>query len=50
MLWPLFIILLLAWLAGVVASFTLGGLIHFLLLLAVLTLVVQVTRGRRRAA
>jgi hypothetical protein len=50
MLWPLFILLLLVWLVAVVASYTSGGLIHFLLLLAVITLVLQITRGRRTAA
>jgi hypothetical protein len=51
MLWSAFVILLLLWLAGVVASYTLGGLIHLLLVMAVLTLLAQVvTRQREPAA
>lgn len=42
MLWALFVVLLLAWLAAMVASFTLGGLIHALIVLAVLVLLAQV--------
>jgi hypothetical protein len=41
MLWTLFVILLALWLVGVVSSFTLGGFIHMLLVLAVLSLIVQ---------
>lgn len=41
MLWTLFVILLALWLVGVVSSFMLGGLIHILLVLAVLSLVFQ---------
>jgi len=41
MLWTLFVVLLALWLVGVVSSFTLGGLIHILLVLAVLSLVFQ---------
>ena len=47
MLWILFILLLLAWLVAVVASYTMGGFVHFLLLLAILTLIVQVTSEKR---
>lgn len=41
MLWTLFIILLTLWLVGVVSSFTLGGFVHILLVLAVVALVFQ---------
>ncbi len=41
MLWTLFVILLALWLVGVVSSFTLGGFIHILLVLAVLSLIFQ---------
>lgn len=44
MLWPVFIILLLLWLAATVASFTMGGLIHVLLGLAVIVLLAQVIK------
>jgi len=49
MLRALFVILLMIWFVGVVSSYTLGGFIHFLLVLAVGALIYQVTSGRRRA-
>ena len=50
MLWALFVILLLLWLIAVVSSYTMGGLIHFLLVLAVIALIFQLRTGRRTAA
>jgi hypothetical protein len=47
MLWTLFIILLVLWLLGVVSSYTLGGFIHILLVLAVIALIFQLLSGRR---
>jgi hypothetical protein len=41
MLWTLFVILLVLWLIGVVSSYTLGGFIHLLLVLALIALVFQ---------
>lgn len=49
MLWVLFVILLMMWFVGVVSTYTLGGFIHLLLVLAVVALIYQVTSGRRRA-
>ncbi len=49
MLWTLFIILLVLWLIGVVSSYTLGGFIHILLVLAIVALVFQLITGRRTA-
>jgi Family of unknown function (DUF5670) len=49
MLWTIFVILLVLWLLGVVSSYTLGGYIHILLVLAVIALVVQLITGRRTA-
>jgi hypothetical protein len=46
MLWTLFIILLVLWLVGVVSSYTLGGFIHILLVLALVALVFQLLTGR----
>lgn len=46
MLWTLFIILLVLWLLGIVTSYTLGGFIHILLVLAVIVLVVRLLQGR----
>jgi peptidoglycan/LPS O-acetylase OafA/YrhL len=42
MLWPVFVMLLILWLAGVVAGYTMGGFIHLLLALAVIVLLAQV--------
>ena len=47
MLWTLFVILLVLWLLGVVTSYTLGGFIHILLVLAVVALIFQLIFGRR---
>lgn len=47
MLWTLFVVLLVLWLIGVVSSYTLGGFIHLLLVLAVLALLFQLLTGRR---
>lgn len=46
MLWTLFVVLLVLWLLGVVSSYTLGGFIHLLLVIAVVALVVQLIQGR----
>jgi len=47
MLWTIFVILLVLWLVGIVSSYTLGGLIHILLLLALITLIFNLISGRR---
>jgi len=47
MLWTIFVILLVLWLLGVVSSYTLGGFIHLLLVLAVVVLLIQLITGRR---
>ncbi len=47
MLWTIFVILLVLWLLGLVSSYTLGGFIHILLVLALVVLVVQLLTGRR---
>jgi hypothetical protein len=47
MLWTILIILLVLWLLGMVSSYTLGGFIHILLVLAVVVLVVRLIQGRR---
>ena len=47
MLWTIFVILLVLWLLGVVTSYTLGGFIHILLVLAVVALIIQLISGRR---
>jgi hypothetical protein len=47
MLWTIFIILLVLWALGLVTSYTLGGFVHILLVLAVVVLVIQLLQGRR---
>jgi hypothetical protein len=46
MLWTIFIILLVLWLLGLVSSYTMGGFIHILLVLAVIVLVIRLITGR----
>jgi Family of unknown function (DUF5670) len=46
MLWMLFIILMVVWLLGVVSSYTLGGVIHLLLVVALVALLIQLIQGR----
>jgi Family of unknown function (DUF5670) len=50
MLWTLFVILLVLWLLGMVSSYTLGGFIHLLLVLALVALIFQLLTGRRTVA
>jgi hypothetical protein len=49
MLWTIFVILLVLWFLGLVTSYTLGGFIHILLVLAVITLIFNLVSGRRSA-
>ena len=46
MLWTLFFIFLLAWVLGMITSYTFGGLLHILLLLALVVLVLRLATGR----
>jgi hypothetical protein len=46
MLWTIFIILLILWLLGIVSSYTLGGFIHILLVVAVVVLLIRLIQGR----
>jgi hypothetical protein len=47
MLWTIFVILLVLWLLGVVTSYTLGGFIHILLIVAIAVVLINVISGRR---
>jgi len=47
MLWTIFVILLVLWLLGVVTSYTLGGFIHILLVIALAVVLINVIQGRR---
>jgi hypothetical protein len=47
MLWTITIVLFVLWLIGMVSSYTLGGWIHILLVLAVIVLIFNLLSGRR---
>lgn len=47
MLWLIFFVLLVAWILGLVGTYTLGAWLHLLLLLAIVVLVIQLVTGRR---
>ncbi len=47
MLWTITIVLFVLWLVGLVSSYTLGGWIHILLVLAVIVLIFNLLSGRR---
>jgi hypothetical protein len=46
MLWTICVVLLVLWLLGMVTSYTMGGLIHILLVLAVITVIIRLFQGR----
>jgi hypothetical protein len=47
LLWTIAVILLILWLLGLVSSYTLGGFIHILLVLAIIIILIRVIQGRR---
>ncbi|HEX4954704.1 MAG TPA: lmo0937 family membrane protein [Thermoanaerobaculia bacterium] len=47
MLWTILVILLVLWLLGMVSSYTMGGLIHILLVVAVVILIFRLVTSRR---
>lgn len=47
MLWTIFVILLILWALGLVSSYTLGGFIHILLVVALVVVLLRVIQGRR---
>ena len=47
MLWTIFVILLVLWLLGMVSSYTFGGFIHILLVIALAIVLIRVIQGRR---
>ncbi len=48
MLWTIGVILIILWLLGLFSGYTLGGVIHLLLVIALIVVVVQALQGRRR--
>jgi len=47
LLWTIAIILVILWLLGMVSSYTLGGFVHILLVLAIVVVLIRVIQGRR---
>ena len=47
MLWTIFVVLVVLWLLGLVTSYTLGGFVHILLVIALVVLVIRLLQGRR---
>jgi hypothetical protein len=47
MLWTIALILVVLWLLGLVSSYTMGGFIHLLLVLAVIVVLIRLIQGRR---
>jgi len=47
MLWTIAVILMVLWLLGLVSSYTMGGFIHLLLVLAIVVVLVNIIQGRR---
>lgn len=47
MLWTIAVILIILWLLGLVSSYTMGGVIHVLLVIAIIMILVNVIQGRR---
>jgi hypothetical protein len=48
MLWTIFVILLILWGVGLLTGYTMGGIIHTLLVIAIVVVLIQVIQGRRR--
>lgn len=47
MLWTIFVILLVLWALGLLTGYTMGGIIHALLVIAIIVVLLQVFQGRR---
>jgi len=47
MLWTIVVILLILWLLGLISGYTMGGVIHILLIIAIIVLVVRLIQGKK---
>jgi len=47
MLWTIAVVLVVLWLLGMVTSYTLGGFIHVLLVIAVIVIIIRLIQGKR---
>lgn len=47
MLWTIAVILIVLWLLGIVTAYTIGGFIHLLLVIAIITVLIRIIKGKR---
>lgn len=47
MLWTIAVVLLILWLLGIVTSYTIGGFIHVLLVIAIIVVLIRIIQGRK---
>ncbi len=47
MLWTIAVVMLILWLLGLVSSYTMGGFIHILLVIAIVVVLIRVIQGRK---
>lgn len=47
MLWTIFVVLLVLWALGIVTSYTMGGYIHLLLVIALVVMAIRIVQGRK---
>lgn len=47
MLWTICMVLIVLWLLGIATSYTMGGLIHILLVIAIIVVLVRIIQGRK---
>ena len=47
MLWTICVILLILWLLGLLTGYTMGGIIHLLLVIAIVVVLIRIIRGRK---
>ena len=50
MLWTLFVVLLVLWSIGMITSYTMGGFIHLLLVVALVVMAIRIIQGRNPVA
>jgi hypothetical protein len=46
MLWTIVVVLLILWLLGIVTSYTLGGFVHILLVIAIIAILIRLIKGK----
>jgi hypothetical protein len=47
MLWTIAVVLIILWIVGLVSSYTMGGFIHILLIVAVVMILIRIIQGRK---